>query len=319
MTKSITVFTPTYNRAATLPRVYESLLKQSDNDFIWMIVDDGSTDHTSETVLQWKNEDKLKIDYFYRPHGGKHKAMEFGFSRFTTKYALSLDSDDFLKSDAIEIFNKEWFRIESTGLKDQIAEIRAFASDENGVLRGYGNYSMPENCESIDATWHQMVLKSENHREMIPCWNVLKLRECIDFSKYKWHTTEIRFLGEFILWSSIGRKYKTRYINKVLLTQFFDGEGSLLREIKDNGHYINIAVNSLYFLDENLDFYWWNPTYFFNLILKLIISGLIIKESPTEIFKTIGTMRLKLLYIFFFPIGFLAFLYFKFLKRTNYF
>lgn len=317
MMKSITVFTPTYNRAPTLLRVYESLLKQSNQNFIWLIVDDGSTDITSETVLQWVNEDKIKIDYFYRCHGGKHKAMEFGFSKFATKYALSLDSDDFLKPDAIEVFNKEWIRIESAGLTEQIAEIRAFASDDKGILSGYGNYSMPENSEYIDATWHQMVLKFENHREMIPCWNVMKLRECVDFSKYKWHSTEIRFLGEGIFWSSIGRKFKTRYINKILLTVCFDGGSSLLRESKGNGHYINIAVNSLYFLDENLGFFWWNPKYFFNLNLKLIISGLIIKESPSEILNTVRTKRLKLFYVFCFPIGFLTFLYFKYVGRKN--
>ena len=315
MMKPITVFTPTFNRVTTLPRVYESLLKQSDNNFIWLIVDDGSTDNTSETVLQWKKEDKLKIEYYQRPHGGKHKAMEFGFSKFATKYAISMGSDDFLKPDAIEIFNKEWFRIESAGLNDQIVEIRAFTSDVKGVLCGYGNYSMPENCEYIDATWHQMVLKLENHREMIPCWNVLKLRECVDFTKYKWHTAEIRYLVEGIFWASIGRKYKTRYINKILLTVFLDGEDRLSRKINGNGYYLNIAVNNLYFLDENIGFFWWNPNYFFNMVLKLIISGLIIKVSPTEILKTIGTMRLKLFYVFCFPIGFLVFLYFKYVNR----
>ena len=48
--KSITVFTPTYNRAALLPRLYRSLQRQTCQDFIWMIIDDGSTDGTKELV-----------------------------------------------------------------------------------------------------------------------------------------------------------------------------------------------------------------------------------------------------------------------------
>ena len=48
-TNFITVFTPTYNRAHTLPRTYESLLVQDCKDFIWLIVDDGSADSTAES------------------------------------------------------------------------------------------------------------------------------------------------------------------------------------------------------------------------------------------------------------------------------
>ena len=46
----ITVFTPTYNRAHLLPRLYESLCKQTFKDFEWVIVDDGSVDDTKEVV-----------------------------------------------------------------------------------------------------------------------------------------------------------------------------------------------------------------------------------------------------------------------------
>lgn len=37
----ITVFTPVYNRADTLPRLYESLKRQTDQSFVWIIVNDG--------------------------------------------------------------------------------------------------------------------------------------------------------------------------------------------------------------------------------------------------------------------------------------
>ncbi|MFQ5451045.1 MAG: glycosyltransferase family 2 protein, partial [Nitrospinaceae bacterium] len=47
---TFTVFTPTYNRAYTLDRVYNSLVAQTFRDFEWLIVDDGSTDNTKELV-----------------------------------------------------------------------------------------------------------------------------------------------------------------------------------------------------------------------------------------------------------------------------
>ncbi|MDE7387669.1 MAG: glycosyltransferase family 2 protein, partial [Muribaculaceae bacterium] len=42
----LTNFTPTYNRAKTLLRTFESLQRQSFQDFEWLIIDDGSTDDT---------------------------------------------------------------------------------------------------------------------------------------------------------------------------------------------------------------------------------------------------------------------------------
>ena len=71
----LTIFTPTYNRAHTLPRTYESLCRQSCKEFIWLIVDDGSTDQTAELVRRWQDEDNgFPIPYLYTENGGMHTA-----------------------------------------------------------------------------------------------------------------------------------------------------------------------------------------------------------------------------------------------------
>ena len=61
--RRLTIFTPTYNRAYILPKLYDSLCKQTCNDFEWLVVDDGSTDHTKELVEGWINEKKILIRY----------------------------------------------------------------------------------------------------------------------------------------------------------------------------------------------------------------------------------------------------------------
>ena len=48
--KTLTIFTPTYNRAHLLRRLYESLVTQSCHDFEWLVIDDGSTDFTRQLV-----------------------------------------------------------------------------------------------------------------------------------------------------------------------------------------------------------------------------------------------------------------------------
>ena len=48
----LTVFTASLNRADCLRHCYESLRRQTCRDFIWLVVDDGSTDGTEELVKE---------------------------------------------------------------------------------------------------------------------------------------------------------------------------------------------------------------------------------------------------------------------------
>ena len=66
----ITVFTPSYNRASTLPQCYAALLRQTCQDFEWLIVDDGSSDNTRELVHGWQKDNKIAIRYIYQENQG---------------------------------------------------------------------------------------------------------------------------------------------------------------------------------------------------------------------------------------------------------
>ena len=62
----ITIFTPTYNRAYILPKLYESLCAQTDKNFEWLVVDDGSTDETYDLLKKWQVENKIVINVIHR-------------------------------------------------------------------------------------------------------------------------------------------------------------------------------------------------------------------------------------------------------------
>lgn len=98
---TITVFTPAYNRATTLPRLYDSLCQQTSFDFEWLIVDDGSTDST-QTVVASFSPDFFPIRYIKKENGGKHTAYNLALQHARGVYFLCVDSDDFLTPDAIE-------------------------------------------------------------------------------------------------------------------------------------------------------------------------------------------------------------------------
>ena len=101
--KKITILTPSYNRAHTLPALYESLLKQDADVFEWLVVDDGSTDATRKLVEGWQGEGKISIRYLHKQNGGKHTALNEGIRLIESELTFIVDSDDWLPENAVEI------------------------------------------------------------------------------------------------------------------------------------------------------------------------------------------------------------------------
>ena len=107
--KKLTVFTPAYNRADLLPRCYESMLRQTNKDFLWMIIDDGSVDNTRELVEEWQQEQgELEIQYYYKENGGLHTAYNEAIAHIETPLCVCIDSDDFMPDDAVEKMLALW-------------------------------------------------------------------------------------------------------------------------------------------------------------------------------------------------------------------
>lgn len=110
-TQKLTVFTPAYNRAHTLPRTYESLCRQSCKDFVWLIVDDGSSDGTRALVEEWQTRDNgFPIRYIYKENGGMHTAHNVAYDNITTELNTCIDSDDALAEGAVEVILSLWER-----------------------------------------------------------------------------------------------------------------------------------------------------------------------------------------------------------------
>lgn len=133
MEKTITIFTPVYNREKTLLRLYNSLLEQTNMDFEWLIVDDGSTDDTYNVLKNFINENRINIRYFYQENKGKHVAHNKGVRECKTELFLCVDSDDYLEKNAVEVILKEWEKIR---LQENVAGIVAYRGEPNGGIIG---------------------------------------------------------------------------------------------------------------------------------------------------------------------------------------
>ena len=129
----LTVFTPTYNRVDLLRRCFESMKRQTCKDFVWMIVDDGSSDNTAAVVEEWKNEGlSFRIEYYYKENGGLHTAYNEAILRTQTELCVCIDSDDYMPDDAVEKILRFWNEKGS----DKVAGIVGLDYDRNGCVIG---------------------------------------------------------------------------------------------------------------------------------------------------------------------------------------
>lgn len=132
---TLTVFTPAYNRAHTLPRTYESLRQQNCKDFIWLVIDDGSRDNTAELVKQWQTfENGFEIRYIYKENGGMHTAHNTAYENIDTELNVCIDSDDCLSFGAVEKILRKWEQVKVLGY----AGIIGLDADMEGNLIGKG-------------------------------------------------------------------------------------------------------------------------------------------------------------------------------------
>ena len=107
--KTLTVFTPAYNRAYSIHLCYESLCRQTCKDFVWLVVDDGSTDNTKELIESWQKKDNgFEIKYVYKPNGGMHTAHNTAYENIDTEINVCIDSDDYMTDDAVEKIVNLW-------------------------------------------------------------------------------------------------------------------------------------------------------------------------------------------------------------------
>ena len=147
--KTLTIFTPTYNRAYILEKAYKSLLTQTNKDFIWEIIDDGSSDNTDELVKKWQKENLIDIKYIKKGNGGKHSAYNTLCKNIETELTLlCLDSDDYLTPNAVEVILDAW----KNKCKNEKG-IVALCDDENGKNSYCIEYNIDKlkNCSLCEA------------------------------------------------------------------------------------------------------------------------------------------------------------------------
>ena len=209
----ITVFTSTYNRAHLLPRVYESLCKQTFRDFEWVIVDDGSVDDTKSVVdqLTMDNGQLISIRYLYQKNSGKHRAINRGVKEARGELFLILDSDDTLPPDSLELINLYYQQIKDDA---SFGGVCGYMAHHDGTIIGHGCDVPVLDTNSIDLRYKYHVVG-----DMLEVFRTDVLRE-IPFPDIDGE----KFVPEALVWNRIACKYKLRVFHEVVYYRdYLDG------------------------------------------------------------------------------------------------
>ena len=211
----ITILTPTYNRASLLPRLFDSLLRQTNKDFEWIVVDDGSTDDTREVVANLKEKcgGAFPMGYVYKANGGKHMAINIGAERARGELLFIADSDDLLTDDALETVANSWHDISDDKSFAGIAGLD-IAMDTCEVI-GSGLPQEHIDCNAIDIRYRHHVTG-----DMKEVFRTEVLRE-FPFPEF----TGERFCPEQLVWFRMAWRYRLRYINKPIYIADYQPDG----------------------------------------------------------------------------------------------
>jgi glycosyltransferase involved in cell wall biosynthesis len=218
-----TVFTPTYNRAALLPRVYECLETQTFRDFEWLVVDDGSTDDTPEVVKTLRARASFLVRYIAKPNGGKPTAVNRGAREAAGFMFAILDSDDWYVPEALERFWYHWQSIPASRQPNFVG-VTGLCSLASGELIGS---RFPQNVFDSDAIDLRYKYRVRGEKSGI-------LRTAV-MQQFQYPEHLGKYVSESLVWNRMANKYKTRFVNEVLTIKDYQPGG-----ITDKGRLIQI-------------------------------------------------------------------------------
>lgn len=304
----ITVITPTYNRGEQLKDLYISLCNQTNKNFRWLIIDDGSVDDTRNSIVKFQSEKKIAIDYMYEENGGKHRALNLGIKNIHEELTFIVDSDDVLPPDSIEIilrYHEKYKQYNSKAILDNKREICGYSflrCHEDGTVN---TAYFPQN-EIIDSYCNVRINGNiGGDKAEVFYTNILKEYPFKEYDNEK-------FMPEDAVWMLMSEKYDMVHINEnVYICEYLDG--GLTKS--GRGMKIKSPRGMMYRSEIYLKYKGVNFKTRIKMMLLLIIYSKYAKESAYTISKDISNKVLVLYFISVIPGNFLYLRWIKHEKR----
>lgn len=207
----ITVFTPTYNRANTLEKLYQSLLSQTYKNYEWVIVDDGSSDNTEAIVNSWVKENLILINYYKQINGGKHRAINKGLDLAKGELFFIVDSDDYLPKDSLATISEYHLN----NINKELAGYAFRRKYQDDLIIGKEFPQKEFISNHVEKTY---ILKLKGDLAEVIKTDVLRKFKFPNFENEK-------FCAEGLLWNRLAKNnYKILFINEpIYIGQYLEG------------------------------------------------------------------------------------------------
>lgn len=217
--KKLTVFTPTFNRAYCLHQVYESLCKQANHYFLWLVIDDGSIDNTQDLVEKWQSEKKIEIEYIFQQNGGMHETYNTAYENCHTELIVCIDSDDFMAKDAVGKIIDFW---EKYGSEKYSGLVGLDADFKNNII----GKEFPKNLKNATLEDLYQKYKIPGDKKLVYRTEVVK-----HYPKYPSFKGE-NFVPHGALFLQIDKDYELLLLNEILVNVEYQLDGSSLNMFK---------------------------------------------------------------------------------------
>lgn len=214
----LTVFTTTYNRAYLLPRLYQSLCAQTTQDFLWLVVDDGSTDNTKELITSWISEQKIKIQYAFKENGGMHSGHNEAYSLIETQFNTCIDSDDYMPNNAVEIILEN-----IVDLEENYAGILGLDATIDGKVIGT---RIPENLKAVKLNELYTLHHVLGDKKIVYRTDIVR-----KYPPYPLYANE-KFVPLDYLYLLIDQDYDLKPVNEIICTVEYQEDGSTTNMLK---------------------------------------------------------------------------------------
>ena len=249
--KKITVFTATYNRKSKLNRAFCSLMSQTSKDFKWLIIDDGSSDGTGELVDLFIQQADFEIEYHWKENGGRHTAVNYSHDYLNTPYVVTLDSDDELTPNAIELMIKRWSEISRSEYDRYWCVSGRDINAETGLIVGD---PYPEGINQLQGREQRKKLykiKGEKH-----CCRKVEIYKQFKFPEYE----DTKFVIESTVWEMINHLYDQYCVNDIFGIYYVDSEDGLAKGgMHKSSRHKTFYYASLFYVNELFGDFFINP------------------------------------------------------------
>ncbi len=289
-----TIFTPTYNRAHTIHRVFDSLCAQTLRDFEWLVVDDGSTDNTEELIAGWAEIADFQIRYFKQNHCGKHFAHNLALRQAQGRFFMLLASDDAFVPRTLEIIARHWDAIPPSE-RSLFVAVDGLCCDQHGKIIGDSFPSSP-----FDST-----LREKRYVHRVRGEKVGAVRTEVARQYPFPEIAGTHFIPEGLVWLDIAKTYKIRYVNEVLRVYFVDDHATGATLTKKKALSEN-APGRLYYnvwlLNNDLEYFFYSPMPFLKAVVVLPVAAYASKQSLWGVLQSLNGMPAKALVLTALPI-----------------